>query len=306
MTAFVSVSLGACSPARPGRAAAGSSGSRPRRRRSGQTGGGSFLGDGTSGRSSRRATHIIVAVRTRWRAPTASLCLLRGPRGAPPRRADLRRGPAGAAGALVPLRRAAGAHGRRRGSRRGRQAGGLRALLRTDALPPRAGDRARARPCRAPRRILDLGCGTGTAGAAWALEASPGPGSRASTAAAGRWRRRAGPSPASASTAGRPAATRRRRPLPKPPAGILAAFTVNELAEEPRRRLLARLVEAAAAGLDRPRRRADLPARHPLVAGVGRGRSAPPAGARTSGASARRCPTASPSSARPPASTPAS
>jgi len=37
-------------------------------------------------------------------------------------------------------------------------------------------------------------------------------------------------------------------PLPKPPAGILAAFTANELAEEPRRQLLARCVEAARAG----------------------------------------------------------
>jgi hypothetical protein len=39
-------------------------------------------------------------------------------------------------------------------------------------------------------------------------------------------------------------------PLPKPPAGVLAAFTVNELAEEPRRQLLSRLV--AAAGRGRP------------------------------------------------------
>ena len=44
----------------------------------------------------------------------------------------------------------------------------------------------RALALRAPRRILDLGCGTGTAGAAWALEArARGPASRASTAAAG-------------------------------------------------------------------------------------------------------------------------
>jgi hypothetical protein len=36
--------------------------------------------------------------------------------------------------------------------------------------------------------------------------------------------------------------------LPRPPAGILAAFTVNELAEGSRRQLLSRLVEAAKAG----------------------------------------------------------
>ena len=101
----------------------------------------------------------------------------------------------------------------------------------------------------APRRLLDLGCGTGTAGAAWALEGEPRrPGSRASTATAGRSRRRAGPSPASASTAGRPRADAAAAPLPKPPAGILAAFTVNELADEPRRPLLARLVTAAKEG----------------------------------------------------------
>ena len=37
-------------------------------------------------------------------------------------------------------------------------------------------------------------------------------------------------------------------PLPRPPAGILAAFTVNELDDAARPRLLARLVDAARGG----------------------------------------------------------
>lgn len=101
---------------------------------------------------------------------------------------------------------------------------------------------------RTPRRILDLGCGTGTAGAAWALEAEP----RARLEGVDRsgwaiaethwtWARlrldgRAVRGDAAAAA------------LPKPPAGILAAFTVNELAEEARRALLVRLVAAAKAG----------------------------------------------------------
>jgi SAM-dependent methyltransferase len=101
---------------------------------------------------------------------------------------------------------------------------------------------------RAPRRILDLGCGTGTAGAAWALEC----GSRARVegvdrsgwaVAEARWTYARLGLDGHATRADAATAT-----LPKPPAGILAAFTVNELAEEPRRRLLARLVEAARSG----------------------------------------------------------
>ena len=101
---------------------------------------------------------------------------------------------------------------------------------------------------RTPRRILDLGCGTGTAGAAWALSCEPRAGvegvDRSGWAVAeARWTfARLGldgrATRADAATA----------PLPHPPAGVLAAFTVNELAEEPRRRLLARLVEAARMG----------------------------------------------------------
>jgi hypothetical protein len=100
----------------------------------------------------------------------------------------------------------------------------------------------------APRRILDLGCGTGTAGAAWALEC--GPRTRVEAVdrngwavAEARWtlaRFRLDGRATRADAAG--------SPLPKPPAGILAAFTVNELGDEARSRLLPRLLDAARAG----------------------------------------------------------
>ena len=124
----------------------------------------------------------------------------------------------------------------------------------------------------APRRILDLGCGTGTAGAAWALEG----GSRARVEGVDRngWAvTEARWTYARLGLDGR--ATRAdaaATPLPKPPAGILAAFTVNELADEARRPLLARLVAAAKEGstvlvVEPISRRVT-----PVVAGVGRGR----------------------------------
>ena len=108
--------------------------------------------------------------------------------------------------------------------------------------------RALGPSARVLRRILDLGCGTGTAGAAWALECGPRARIEAVdrngwAVAEARW------TLARFGLDGR--ATRGdavTAPLPKPPAGILAAFTVNELAEEPRRQLLARFVEAARAG----------------------------------------------------------
>ena len=61
-------------------------------------------------------------------------------------------------------------------------------------------------------------------------------------------------------------------PLPKAPAGILAAFTVNELADAARRRAARAARRGREGGIDRSRGRAHLPPRHPVVAGVGRGR----------------------------------
>jgi SAM-dependent methyltransferase len=101
---------------------------------------------------------------------------------------------------------------------------------------------------RAPRRILDLGCGTGASGAAWALECEPpaaveGVDRSGWAVAEARW------------TFARLGVDGRARradavaaPLPGSRAGLLAAFTVNELPDEARRRLLVRLVEAARSG----------------------------------------------------------
>jgi SAM-dependent methyltransferase len=101
--------------------------------------------------------------------------------------------------------------------------------------------------CR-PRRIFDLGCGTGTAGAAWALECEPrarleGVDRSGWAVAEARWtftrlRLDGQATRADAATV----------PLPKPPAGILAAFTVNELEDAARRQLLPRLLDAGRAG----------------------------------------------------------
>jgi len=98
------------------------------------------------------------------------------------------------------------------------------------------------------RHVLDLGCGTGTAGAAWVLEQAPratldGIDASGWAVAEARWTLR---------QLGLRGAVRRddaaNGPWPERPAGILAAFTVNELAAPSRARLLTRLVDAAHAG----------------------------------------------------------
>jgi SAM-dependent methyltransferase len=99
----------------------------------------------------------------------------------------------------------------------------------------------------APRRVVDLGCGTGTAGAAWALERVPpatveGVDLSGWAVAETRWTLRqlgisGGATRGDAVSAG--ADSR---------AGLVAAFTANELAGPARERLLARLLQAAAAG----------------------------------------------------------
>lgn len=97
-----------------------------------------------------------------------------------------------------------------------------------------------------PSHILDLGCGTGTSGPAWALEADrpvvlDGVDANGWAVAEARWTLRQFGLRGSVARGDAAAAA-----LPKPPAGILAAFTVNELTDEARQRLLRRLVDAAA------------------------------------------------------------
>jgi hypothetical protein len=100
----------------------------------------------------------------------------------------------------------------------------------------------------APSRIVDLGCGTGAAGAAWALEARLRPFyegvDRSGWAAAeARWTLKAlglrGQAHAGDLT---------RQELPGRGGAILAAFTVNELDDAERARLLARLIAAGESG----------------------------------------------------------
>lgn len=100
------------------------------------------------------------------------------------------------------------------------------------------------------QRVVDLGCGTGATGSAWALSHSAGgrpallgidrhPWAVAETA----WTYR---------TLGlRGRASQRnllRVPLPGPGSGIVAGYTVNEITEPDRDRLLERLLDASARG----------------------------------------------------------
>ena len=106
----------------------------------------------------------------------------------------------------------------------------------------------------APRRLIDLGCGTGTAGAAWALAAETAAGKSALRSAVdgvdssgwavaeARWTLRQLGLSGTTTRGDAAAATLPAR------AGVLAAFTANELADDARERLRARLLEAAAKG----------------------------------------------------------
>jgi len=99
-----------------------------------------------------------------------------------------------------------------------------------------------------PSTLLDLGCGTGSASAAWALECQPAPrieGVDLSGFAVeeSRWTwGRMG-----LQGAVRRADVRSVR-LPGASAGVLAAFTVNELDDEAREKLLTSVLEAATRG----------------------------------------------------------
>jgi SAM-dependent methyltransferase len=98
-----------------------------------------------------------------------------------------------------------------------------------------------------PRTIVDLGCGTGAAGAAWGLEA----GARVEGIDRNGW--------AVEETRWTLARLRLKgsarkgdavsEPLPTRPAGVVAAFTVNELDPKARERLLAAVREAPARGV---------------------------------------------------------
>jgi len=99
-----------------------------------------------------------------------------------------------------------------------------------------------------PPRLLDLGCGTGSSAAAWALGVSPhaavdGVDTSAWAVAETRWTLR---QLGLEGTAVRGDAATAK--LPRPPAGVLLAFTANELADAARERLRVRLLQAGRAG----------------------------------------------------------
>jgi hypothetical protein len=101
---------------------------------------------------------------------------------------------------------------------------------------------------RRPSQIVDLGCGTGTAGAAWAMARTPA--ARVSGVDLSGW------AITEARWAYRQLGLRGRAVrgdatsvvLPKRGGGVIAAFTVNELGEDDRHRLLPRLLDAHAFG----------------------------------------------------------
>jgi hypothetical protein len=139
-----------------------------------------------------------------------------------------------------------------------------------------------------PHTIVDLGCGTGAAGAAWARAAGgtsmiSGIDRHPWAVSEARWTYRVLGLHGQA-RAGDAAAP----PRVKPGAAIVAAYLLNELAPEPRRRLEDRLLDAAAqAHACSCSNRSRAPSRR----GGPRPRRAswPPAAAPTSGSSRRVC-----------------
>jgi hypothetical protein len=99
------------------------------------------------------------------------------------------------------------------------------------------------------RQVLDLGCGTGVAGAAWALECASHPTIDAVDASG--WA--ANEARFTLKALGLRGVPRRGdlalEPLPRPPCGVILAFAVNELREEVRESLLARLLHACSSGV---------------------------------------------------------
>ena len=99
----------------------------------------------------------------------------------------------------------------------------------------------------APQQIVDLGCGSGSAGAAWAVECGGKPrllgiDSEAWAVEESKWTYR---------TLGLRGIARKASVdtlIIPDKAGIVAAFTINELDKETRQRLLEKLLQAAARG----------------------------------------------------------
>ena len=115
------------------------------------------------------------------------------------------------------------------------------------ALPAASGDSRAGGDSREPV-LVDLGCGTGAAGAGWAAGIRTPP----TIVGIDRHPWALGEAAETYRAFGFPARTRRGDvagiQLPRSPAALLAAFTVNELAGDARNRLLHRLIARAADG----------------------------------------------------------
>jgi len=109
-------------------------------------------------------------------------------------------------------------------------------------------------PPRDLRAIVDLGCGTGAAGAAWASAFAGGANERATPSVVGIDRHPWALTEAASTYRAFQLDGRVRRAdlvdavRTEGPAGIVAAFSVNELAADERARLLARLLERVRRG----------------------------------------------------------